>query len=263
MAYNDWLILNPTSGTGNGTVNATISSHSGYSTRNKNVKISATINGETKEETITFNQIGESVAGVGVIKIDGSILTDSAITPSKLKSIGSVEFHIDGTNARDFQFTVEAVEGNVTPAQLTGVLSAPTYTGTTKITDVKTGQEVSLTTFTVSNASKPGSVKTIYSMDNTTLGKKLGENQTYSIHVKTTPGSYNNTSSQQVKIKYGISVLTGATSTTPVELKSFTVTYPPTTSFIVTGGGNIPITSSSQPIRITAPSDVTWTAQIV
>lgn len=264
MAYNDWLTINPTSGTGNGTVSATISSHSGYSTRSKKVRVAALINGESKEHLIMYNQIGESKPGTPVIKADDSTVTrfDKPFNRTDLTSKGTWQFNIENTNARDFQYFVEVVEGNLTQAELTGILSAPALTGT-KITDVKTGNMVSLTTLKTTDASEPGKVKIIYSMDATNLAKKYGENQTYSIHIDTHPGTYANESSHPVTVKYGLAVLTGATSTTPVELTSFTVSYPAITDFSVTGGGDVSSESTTRPIRITAPSDVTWNAQII
>ncbi len=262
MAYNDWLIITPTSGTGNGTVTATISSHSGYSTRSKKVRVAASINGEAKEQLIMYNQIGESKPGVPTIKADGATVTRFPIAPANLASKGVWQFSIENTNARDFQYFVEVVEGAPTESDLIRILSAPALTGT-KITDVKTGNIVSLTALKLSDASEPGKIKKIYSMDDTNLAKKYGENQTYSIFINTTPGPYTNRSSQQVTVKYGLAVLTGATSTTPVELTSFTVTYPAVTDFVVSGGGSVSATSSSNQITITAPSDVTWNAQII
>jgi hypothetical protein len=262
MAYNDWLSINPTSGTGNGTVTATISSHSGYLTRSKKVRVAALINGEAKEQLIMYNQIGESKPGTPMIKADDATVTRFPISPDDLKSKRVWQFNIENTNARDFQYFVEVVEGNPTQNDLIRILSAPALTGT-KITDVTTGNMVSLTTFKVTDASVPGKIKTIYSMDATNLAKKYGENQTYSVHINTTPGPYTNRSSQPVTVKYGLAVLTGATSTTPVELTSFTVSYPAVTDFAVSGGGSVSSASSTKEITITAPSDVTWNAQII
>ncbi len=263
MAYNDWLIISPTSGTGNGTVTATISSHSGYSTRSKKVRVSATINGEAKEQLLMYNQIGESKPGTPVIKADDNMCTRTQVTPSDLVSKSNWQFAIENTNARDFQYFAEVVNGNLTNAELIRTLSTPILTGT-KITDVKTGNTVSLTTFsTTGSVDESGRIKTIYSMDATNLAKKYGENQTYSVYMNTRPGSYENKSSQPVTVKFGIAVLTGATSTTPVELTSFTVTYPAVTNFVVSGGGDVSTASSTKEITITAPSDVTWNAQII
>lgn len=264
MAYNDWLSINPTSGTGNGTVSATISSHSGYLTRSKNVKISANINGEAKGEVLTFIQSGESINGTPVIRIDGAVSTrfENPLVETDLTTKSKFQFDIEQTNARDFQYFVEVLEGNIHPSELTGILSEPALVNT-KITDVKTGNIVSLTKLKVTDVSKPGELKTVYSMDDTNLSKKYGENQTYSVHIEATPGTYTNRSSQPVMVKYGLAVLTGADSTTPVELTSFRVSYPAVTDFSVTGGGRVSSASSTQPIRITAPSDVTWNAQII
>lgn len=95
------------------------------------------------------------------------------------------------------------------------------------------------------------------------LERKFGEHQTYSIKLKTTPGNYTNMSSKPLKVEYGVAILTGATSITPFELTSVIVEFPASTSFGVTGGGDVGTSATTKSISITAPSDVTWNASVV
>lgn len=263
MSYIDWLTINPTSGTGNGVVTATVSSHSGYSTRTKQVKISAYENGLAKgEKTVTFTQTGTNRAGFATVMADGSTITRPSVSPEDLKSKKSWDFHIDETNAYDFQYFVEVVEGNITQAELTGILSEPTLIDT-QITDVESGITRTLNSFKVTTDTYQGKIKTIYSMDDTNLSKEYGERQTYSIHIAATPGTYTNTSSKDVTVRFGLAVEAGLSPYTTSELTSFTVTYPAVGSFSVDGGGIISSVSSSYPINITAQTGVDWTAKIV
>jgi hypothetical protein len=262
MAYNDWLTINPTSGSGNGVVTATVSSHSGYSTRTKQVRISANDKGVAKEKTVTFTQTGENRAGFATVMADGSTITRPSVRPEDLRSKSSWQFHIDGTNAYDFQYFVEVVAGNITKEELNGILSEPTLIDT-QIIDVKSGITRTLDTFKVTDETYKGKIKTVYSMDATNFAKKYGENQTYSIHINATPGTYTNTSSEDVTVRYGLAVEAGISPYTISELTSFTVTYPAVGGFSVDGGGTISSVSSSYPINITAQTGVTWTAQIV
>lgn len=262
MTYNNWLTINPTTGRGTGKATATIAGHSGYSTRSKAVTVSATVDGTNKVETITFTQEGTSIPGTGIIKLGDNIYEDDTIQFSDLILSPDVQFEINNTNARDFQYFIELVEGTMSGKHVYDILSAPS--NITEIEDVKTGETVALTTFKYTNNTTSDNFRFDYSMDQDNLERKFGENQTYSIKINATPGRYSNLASQPLKVRYGLSVLTGATSTTPVELTSVVVEFPASTSFSVDveGGSNVGPGATTKSIDITAPLDVNWSIQV-
>lgn len=259
-SYNDWLTINPKSGTGEGTVNVTISSHSGNATRAKKVNISANINGTTSTQSVIFNQNGVFTTGSVIIKADGSVLPSTALTPSQLKGYSNITYELIGTNADDFQYAIEVVDGNIDDRDLSSICNAPTFTGTT-ITDVTDGTTATLTAFTTtSTTNSSGNRKLIYSMDSTNVAKKFGANQTYDIHIKASPNAsstYVNKTSRPVTIKYSIAAVNNGTV---AGITSFNVRFPANTGFVVSGGGTVESTSTTATIAINVPSDVSWTA---
>lgn len=264
MAYNDWLTINPTSGTGSGTVTATVSSHSGYSTRTKDVKISANVNGVGKEKTVTFTQRGEERAGFATIKADSTIISSrDTIMASEFKTKSSFQFDIENTNADEIQYFVEVVEGNITREELTGILSEPTLVDTQFI-NVRTELPVTLgSAFDVTNGTtETGKIKTVYSI----IGGQYGKYQTYPVHInatRATTSAYTNPSYEEdVAVKYGLAVKHGSSDIIS-ELTSITVRFPAKPSFVVEGGGSISPGASDYPINITTLTGVTWTAEIV
>lgn len=274
MAY-EWLKINPTTGTGTGTVTTTIESHSGYATREKTVKVSATINNTSTSTSVKFNQAGTITTGTGAMRIAGSSYTaqTTTISAAVLRSSGTsgLEFDINGTNAKNFQYFIELIAGTISPKDVSNILLPPNYV-TTSITDVTVGTAVPLSAFTTGNIIKPGELLFTYSMGQADLDRNYGKNQTYSIKLKAVPNTtsfYTNTASTTLEIKYGIKVLVptdaSGTSTTPVELKSVYVSFPPSTAFSasVPGGTDIGASGSTKSIEVTAPSDVTWNAKVV
>lgn len=266
MATYDWLTIRPTLGTGNGTVTATIPSHSGYATRSKIVTVSATINGTTTSKSVTFTQTGTSYSGTGSVELGGDAYTQNTITTGQLaQNAGkTLSFKLDGTNAKNIEYYVEFPVGPVTTATVTGILGKPSVNAT--IRPITGGSAISFDSLTSSTKLSDGICKITYTLPDGDQG--LGEHQTYSIEVDSNiEAKYKNNTSKAATITYGMNaiVATGVNMTGSISVpkNSLSVTYPGTTGFDVTGGGDVGASGSTKSISITAPSDVTWTAAIV
>lgn len=269
MASYDWLTIRPTSGTGPTDVTATLPTHSGYETRSKDVKVSATVGGTSTSKSVRFTQTGASIPGSGSKKKDGTAFSNASLSQRELVEYkgSTLSFELTNTNAKNIEYYVD-VSGSNTTGIVNGVLNPPTISAS--IRPITGGTAIVINSLVSSITSTSDGFKITYSLPTSVVNSKIGAHQTYSLAVNAViTGTYSNKTSQDVIFNYGMNAIvatgtnmTGTTSV-PITGASLVVSYPGSSGFVVGGGGDFTSVSSTSLIEIDVPTDVNWTAQVV